>query len=180
MTRRVKSAVLIASLLSLAAHAGEPWHEGEFEGRTTLRGGQMTWRARCIADAPCTLTFEQASAVGTASETLRTKVPTSFDTTIPNNNLAHTRRAIRETPALLRDPQEGPLLIALGTILVSDATFDACLDIGGDAGGQILLCSLTTDPEAADSAVLLAGTMKPACGRDAFCAYLLLPLARLK
>lgn len=177
--QRLIAGVMLALFATLAP-AGEPWHEGEFEGKTTLQREQITWRLRCVADAPCTLTFEQASARGTASETLRTKVPVSLDTAVPNDNLAHTRRAVRENPILLQDPQEGPLLKALGPLLGSSAGFEACLEIGGEAGGQIVLCSLTTDPQAADSAMLLAGTMKPACGRDAFCAYLLLPLARLK
>jgi hypothetical protein len=79
------------------------------------------------------------------------KLPVQRERKIPNNNLNGTRQVVREKPELYEDKKEGPLLEPLREILGAQTKFEQCVDIAAEV--DMSLCSLSTDPKAAESLV---------------------------
>ena len=161
-----RQARLQRSLAEKAQWETDPWFVGAYSGSFPLEKGTGSWALRCAMGEACVLTMTNP---GAAAQTIPMRVPIRRETAIPNNNLMGTREAVRQRPELYQDPQEGPLLVPLRSLLASQARFERCVDIGDEA--DLALCSLTTDPRAAKSLVLLLGTMKGSCGDSPFCAY---------
>ena len=154
------------------------WFVGEFVGE--MRQGTVIdhWSLKCRLGEKCALAIKQGARPDAPDTMLPMKLPVQRETEIPNNNLNGTRQAVREKPELYQDKTEGPLLEPLLKILDSQAKFEQCVDIAAEV--DMSLCSLSTDPKATESSVLIFGTMKGRCGSSPFCAYYYQILRRQK
>jgi hypothetical protein len=156
-----------------------PWYVGEFHGSKSQDGKILPQMSvSCERDKPCAVYTKQAGASPKTTEILINKPPIKLGIDIPNNNLEITRRAVSDRPALYQDSNFGPLLTPLRSVLESQAKFAECVDL--DDTEAFLLCSLSTDPKAIKSVMLLAITMNGACGNLPFCAYYFVPLERIR
>lgn len=144
----------------------DPWFVGTFSGSFVLDSGTGHWSLKCAMGEECVLAM---NSPGSPPQTLPMRVPIRREIAIPNNNLRGTRETVRERPDLYQDPREGPMLVPLRGLLSSQASFQRCVDIATES--DMALCSLTTDPRAKKSLLLLWGTMKSSCGDSPFCAY---------
>jgi len=163
------------SLAEIGLRETDPWFEGKFSGPFFVSSGAGKWSLKCTVGEACALTMTYPNS---QPQTIQTRVPIRRETVIPNNNLRGTREVVRERPELYEDKLDGPMLVPLRDLLTSQAGFEHCVDIAFDA--DMALCSLTTDPRATNSLVMLVGTMKGSCGRSPFCAYYYQILVREK
>lgn len=163
------------SLIEMPLRETDPWFVGRFSAPFPVDGGTGNWSLKCVLGEECVLTIHKPN---TAPQTVPMRVPIRREIVIPNNNLQLTRDRVRERPELYEDKREGPMLMELRDLLASEARFERCVNIAAD--GDIAVCSLTTDPRAAKSLVLLLGTMKGSCGNSPFCAYYYQMLGREK
>lgn len=156
----------LQSLAEVGLRELDPWFVGKFSGYFPSKNGTGRWSLKCAMGEECLLTM---SAPNSLPQSIPMRVPIRREVIIPNNNLGGAREAVRERPELYEDKTEGPMLVPLRDLLSSRSTFERCVDIA--TGGDVSLCSLTTDPRASKSLVLLIGTMKGSCGNSPFCAY---------
>lgn len=99
------------------------------------------------------------------------------DALIPNNNLEHTRDAVR-ADARLFDGRDGLLLQALRPVLESRAKYRRCAGVHEAEGDWGMLCQLDGTAPGLPDLMLLLPTLNPTCRGQAFCAYYTLPLNR--
>lgn len=153
------------------AQAEAPWHHGSFTGVFN----QMRVVLTCESPRACEYTVSPADAAAKPVLRRRAVDVAPVDAKVPNNNLAHTRDAVRADPSLYTGP-EGPTLAALRPLLESPARYPQCVgDAEGDWGP---VCQLDTTAPRLPDALLLVPTMNPTCNGQAFCAYYAVPLRR--
>ena len=149
-----------------AAVETDPWFVGEFGGAMTLDPDGGRWSLKCDVGKPCALSIQQPAK---PVQIISTKVAVRGEAVIPNNNLNGTRQAVRQQPALYEDKRYGGMLVSLRNLLDSQARFERCVEIA--VGAEVSLCSISSDPRATSSIVLVIGTMNGQCGTGPFCAY---------
>ena len=153
------------------AQADAAWHRGSFSGMFD----EMRVTVSCESQRACEYRFVATDASAKLVLHRQTSDIAPVDTTIPNNNLLHTRDAVAANPALYTG-REGPPLTALRPLLDSPARYRQC--VGGADGEWGPLCQLDTMAPGLPDAVLLVPTMNPACNGLPFCAYFAIPLRR--
>lgn len=163
------------SLAEMTLRESDPWFAGKFSGALPLENGTGSWSLKCVMGEECALIMNSPNS---PPQTIPMRVPIRREIVIPNNNLRGTREKVHERPELYEDKREGPMLVPLRNLLASQVSFERCVDIAANV--DIALCSLTTDPQASKSLVLLLGTMKGSCGNSPFCAYYYQILGREK
>jgi hypothetical protein len=166
-----------AAAFCAAPAQAAPWFLGEFRGVKPESPADPQMLVVCRADERCSVLASRAGNQPKAVEIPIKGPPKFIDTAIPNNNLETTRDSAASSPDWYEDPSFGPILRPLRAILQAQSRFAECVDLDGTA--YLAMCSLSTDPEAIRSVVLLLNTMNGSCGRLPFCAYYFLPLERV-
>jgi hypothetical protein len=174
---RVLCLVLLLALSACGTvESGLPWYAGEFHTSKQQDKTQPQMSVLCKLDEACAVYSNEAGDPRPVQIPIK-KPPTRLDVRIPNNNLQLTRQAVSNRPALYEDRNFGSLLTPLRSVLESQAKFAECVDLDGT--GSLALCSLSTDPKAVKSIMLLSITMNGTCGNLPFCAYYFIPLERV-
>ena len=169
---------LFATLLPIAASAQDvPWHVATFSAEITLDGAPVRVTVNCESPKVCQYIIRPVATDTPPLWRNRTEGIEPVDALIPNNNLEHTRDAVRADAALYGEARDGPLLQALRPVLESKARYRHCVGLPERDGLWGQLCQLDTQALALPAAVLLLPTMNPTCG-GAFCAYYAIPLQR--
>ncbi|MFG6459936.1 hypothetical protein ACG04Q_00045 [Roseateles sp. DXS20W] len=153
------------------AQAEAAWYRGSFSSVFE----QMRVTVTCESARACEYTV---SPVDAAAEPIARRPAgdvAPVDVMIPNNNLAHTRDAVRADPALYQG-HEGDALAAVRPLLDGEARYRHC--VGSSDAEWGLLCQLDTVAPGLPDALLLLPTMNPTCNGQAFCAYFFVPLHR--
>jgi hypothetical protein len=153
------------------AQAEVPWHHGSFAGAFD----QMRVALTCESPRKCEYTVSPADAAAKPVLRQRADDVAPGDAKVPNNNLTHTRDAVRADPSLYTG-SEGPALAVLRPLLESQARYSRCVSDADGAWGPV--CQLDTAAPHLPDAVLLVPTMNPTCNGRAFCAYYAVPLRR--
>lgn len=172
---KTKATVLFLATCTTSAFSA-PWFEGEFRG-ASASAAELQMAVICRPGERCAVTAARAGGQPQPVEIPIKTPPKLLSPEIPNNNWDSTRQVAASKPELYADPSFGPLLTPLGTALRSGARFAECADLDGT--GYLVLCSLSTDREAAKGVMLLLSTMNGSCGELPFCAYYFVPLDRV-
>jgi hypothetical protein len=154
-----------------------PWFLGEFLGVKPESPTDPQLSVICRPNERCAVFASHSGSQPKPVEIPIGSPPNVIDSSIPNNNLEATRTSAASSPAWYDDPGYGPILKPLRTILQSRARFVECVDLNGTA--YLAMCSLSTDPEAKRSVMLLLKTMNGSCGSLPFCAYYFVLLERV-
>lgn len=168
-------AVLAAALPGLA-WADAAWYLGRFSRELALDGEPVRVTVNCESPKACEYSFEAVTTRRPAASKRAENIQ-PMDVLIPNNNLDHTRDAVRED-AQLYGGREGALLLALRPVLDSRAKYRRCVGVPEDQEPWGLLCQFDSSGQGLPELMLLLPTMNPTCARQAFCAYYALPLNR--
>lgn len=175
ISRSVFAFVLGIASLAIPAFAS-PWFVGDFRGPEAEVAIDPQMSVACRSAELCTVFAKQAG--GQPKPIAPQAPPKRSDNGIPNNNWDTTRAAVAKKPDWYKHPSFGPLLRPLRSVLQSEARFSSCVDL--DDTGALVLCSLSTDPDAIRGAMLLLTTMNGSCGSQPFCAYYFVPLKRIQ
>lgn len=153
-----------------------PWFVGDFRGQRPEAAADPQMSVVCRTGERCVVLAAHAGGqpkpIGIPIQTR----PKLIDPGVPNNNWETTRNAVASKPEWYSDRSFGPLLSPLRSALQSEARFAGCVDLDGTS--YVALCSLSTDPDAAQTVMLLVNTMNATCGKLPFCAYYFIPLER--
>lgn len=176
--------LLLAVVLQGGAHAqvqargmDQRWHVGSFHGELRDANEKTLVAITCESSTVCNYTFELATPGATPRSRHGGGNVEAVDPAIANNNLAHTRDAVRADTGLYGG-REGPLLEPLRALLEGRAKYKHCVGIDEPSGEWGRLCQLDSVGPALPEVVLLLPTMNAVCGRQAFCAYFVIPLHR--
>lgn len=158
-----------------------PWYRGVF--LSPVFGG-MGFKVACDDGNVCEVdSIRQGSGPKSTSRLAAGNVR-SFPTAIPNNNLKDTQRYIASHANWDQLPGEDGMLLKAGrAIVASEAVFSECIDLDVQKSSGYLLCARDGDPSAQRDAYLLVPSMAPTCGASGtrpFCAYLYVPLNRMR
>ena len=170
---------LLAMLPAAPASAqAPPWHVGSFSAEVSLDGERTLVSVRCESPQVCEAVLQTVGTTPSRAARLKAEHIEPTDPTVPNNNLDHTREAVRANPKLYDAPEEGPLLQALRPLLDSQARFSRCVSVSPLNGEWPVLCQVDGAAAKLPDAVLLLHSMIPSCGAGPFCAYYPLPLQK--
>jgi len=162
---------------SLSAQSRQ-WHVGTFAGHVTQEAERMLITVKCESEKVCEYVFEMEPRDPARVSRTRADNIQVIDTAVPNNNLRHTREAVKAETNLYGNERDGPLLLALRPLLESSVEFENCVGVSELAGAWGRLCKLRSEGTGLPMAALLLPTMNPTCNRQPFCAYYIFPLRR--
>jgi len=153
------------------------WHVGSFHGE--LRGANENTLVAITCESPtvCNYTLQFSTSGATPQSRHGGGNVEAVDSAIANNNLEHTRDAVRADTGLYGG-REGPLLEPLRALLEGRAKYRRCIGIDEPSGEWGQLCQLDSPGPSLPEVVLLLPTMNASCSRQAFCAYFAIPLRR--
>lgn len=176
--------LLLAAVLPGGAHAqvqakgmDQRWHVGSFHGELRGDNEKTLVAITCESSTVCKYTLKFSTAGATPRSQHGGGNVEAVDPAIANNNLEHTRDAVR-ADAGLYGGREGPLLEPLRALLEGPTKYRRCVGIDEPSGEWGQLCQLDSPGPSLPEVVLLLPTMNATCGSQPFCAYFVVPLHR--